>query len=733
MPSPSSYQASSSALSASTTAVAPDALARPVLEIEGLCIEYETEAGTLQAVRNVSLTVHKHESFGLVGESGSGKSTLSMGAIRYLAQNGRVTAGSVRLNGVELLDLPKKELRTLWGSAIGVVYQSPLSALNPSIQIGKQLAEVARLHLDMDRAAARARVAEMLAKVAMPDPESVMRRYPHQLSGGMLQRCVIAMALMTNPSLLIMDEPTTALDVTTQAVVLDLVADLKREFDSAILYITHDLGVVTKICDRVGVMYAGEFMEQAALTELFRRPLHPYTLDLLGCVPHFETSPVKRSLVTIPGSIPRLDELPAGCIFAPRCGFVQDVCREARPPLVEVTPGHSSACVRWEVVPPPGEYLREATEALAESALEGAEEVASLIEVKEAKTYFKGPATSWVPGRRRHRQIRAVDGMSLTVSEGQTLGIVGESGSGKTTVARAIIGLTPATAGEICLRGEDLERTTEDRKRSILREIQMVFQNPDASLNPTRSVGDAVMRPLELLGGLSGEEAKARAVGLLEAVSLPASYFDRLPNELSGGEKQRVAIARAFAAEPALVLCDEPISSLDVSVQGSLMNLLMQLQVEKDTSYVFISHDLSAVQHLSDTIAVVYLGRIMEIGDAVAVLTPPFHPYTEALLSAVPVADPDAKQTPIRLGGTVPSAMDIPSGCRFHPRCPRFLGDLCRDEEPPWREGAGGHRIYCHITLEELSRMQQETLVLAPESDSPEDRTAGVDEPEERL
>ena len=675
---------------------------RAVFEIEGLSIDYTTELGVLHAVRDVSLSIHEHQSFGIVGESGSGKSTLAMGSIRYLAQNGRVTDGSVRLNGVELLGLPQRELRDLWGSRIGVVYQSPLSALNPSIVIGKQLAEVARQHLGMDKSASLARVVEMLTKVAMPDPEAVMKRYPHQLSGGMLQRCVIAMALMTNPSLLIMDEPTTALDVTTQAVVLDLVAELKREFDSAILYITHDLGVITKICDRVGVMYAGEFMEQSQLRELFTRPLHPYTLDLLGCVPHFDPTPEKRSLVTIPGAIPRVDELPPGCIFAPRCKFVEDACTVARPPLDEVAPDHLSACLRWRVVPPPVEYLRAATEAVRAADAERARPEV-LVQADGAQVHFKAPKGL----------IRAVDGMDLAVSVGQTLGVVGESGSGKTTVARAIIGLTPATGGKITLRGKALQRSTGKRPRAILKEIQMVFQNPDASLNPTRSVGDAIMRPLSLLGGLDRQAARQRARELLQSVSLPVSYFDRLPHELSGGEKQRVAIARAFAAEPELILCDEPISSLDVSVQGSLMNLLMQLQVEKQTSYVFISHDLSAVQHLSDTIAVVYLGHVMEIGDATRVLTPPFHPYTEALLSAVPLADPDVKQKPIRLGGSVPSAMDVPPGCRFHPRCPRFLGEVCATQEPPWREGEGDHRIYCHIPLDELARLQAETLVLA--------------------
>ncbi len=683
---------------------------RPVFEVEGLSIRYLTELGDLDAVRNVSLTVHEHESFGLVGESGSGKSTLAMGAIRYLAQNGRVTAGSVRLNGQELTELSPRELRALWGSSIGVVYQSPLSALNPSIVIGKQLAEVARQHLGMDASAARARVDEMLTKVAMPDPESVMKRYPHQLSGGMLQRCVIAMALMTNPSLLIMDEPTTALDVTTQAVVLDLVSELKREFDSAILYITHDLGVITKICDRVGVMYAGEFMEQAELRELFKRPRHPYTLDLLGCVPHFDPTPQKRSLVTIPGAIPRVDELPVGCIFAPRCSFRQDECTVARPPLAAVGDQHLCACIRWAEVPLPEDHLRKATEAVRAAELVCATPEV-LLRTEDTEVHFK--ATRGAAKGHRDRVIRAVDGMQLDVCVGQTLGVVGESGSGKTTVARAMIGLTPATGGRITLHGKELPRSSGKRPRSVLKEIQMVFQNPDASLNPTRTVGDAIMRPLQLLGGLRGAAARKRAEELLQAVSLPVSYFGRLPHELSGGEKQRVAIARAFAAEPELILCDEPISSLDVSVQGSLMNLLMELQVEKRTSYVFISHDLSAVQHLSDVIAVVYLGHVMEIGDATSVLTPPFHPYTEALLSAVPLADPDVKQKPIRLGGTVPSAMDVPPGCRFHPRCPRCLGEVCRTEEPPWRVGEGDHRIYCHIPLDELARAQAETLVLS--------------------
>ena len=422
-------------------------------------------------------------------------------------------------------------------------------------------------------------------------------------------------------------------------------------------------------------------------------------------MPHFDPTPQKRSLVTIPGSIPRVDQLPPGCIFAPRCGFVEEACTTARPPLVAVEGAHLSACRRWQAVPPPAEYLRAATEAVRAVQTECvAREV--LVAADDAQVHFKAPKGV----------VRAVDGVDLEVCVGQTLGVVGESGSGKTTVARAIIGLTPRDGrGHHGCAVESLPPSTAKRPRSTLSEIQMVFQNPDASLNPTRSVGDAIMRPLTLLGGLDRRQARDKARELLESVSLPASYFDRLPHELSGGEKQRVAIARAFAAEPGLILCDEPISSLDVSVQGALMNLLMNLQVEKQTSYLFISHDLSAVQHLSDVIAVVYLGHVMEVGDATTVLTPPFHPYTEALLSAVPLADPDVKQKPIRLGGSVPSAMNVPSGCRFHPRCPRKLGDICREQEPPWREGEGDHRIYCHIPLDELARLQAETLVLDTE------------------
>ena len=686
----------------------------PVLEVDGLNIVYETDSGPLPAVRNATLMIRRNESLGLVGESGSGKSTLAMGVIRYLADNGRVDAGSVRLLGRDLTSLKTSELRRMWGGQVGIVYQNPLTALTPTLTVGKQLAEIATLHLGMDKRHARERTLEMLSKVAMPDPENILERYPHQISGGMLQRCVIAMALIANPALLIMDEPTTALDVTTQAVVLDLVQDLKDEFDSAILYITHDLGVIAKMCDRVAVMYAGEIVENATIQQIFKSPRTPTRENLLGMHSAFRPFMCEKPLLTIPGVIARVDELPEGCIFSPRCRCVQEQCTTSRPGLREVAPNQFSSCLRSDE-----DYLFAACSADVDSDTALREPVSlrdtdRLLDVVDVTKHFPAVHGGLRFGRRDRRIVHALDATSLWVGHGRTLGIVGESGSGKTTLARTIIGLEPATSGTVSLNGKVLAPALDKRSRSILKEIQMVFQNPDSSLNNHRTIGEAIARPLRLLGGVSGQELRRRTIAAMEAVQLPARYVDRRPNELSQGERQRVAIARAFAAGPQLVICDEPISSLDVSVQGALMNLLLALQDERDTSYVFISHDLSAVQHLSDVIAVVYLGHVMEWGDAARVLSPPYHPYTEALLSAVPVADPDSRQPRIRLTGSVPTPIDLPPGCRFHPRCPRYLGEICRQEEPPWRDAGDDHRIYCHIPVEDLRSIETGEIDLMP-------------------
>ena len=719
----------------------------PVLELDRLLVSYQTESGWLDPVRQVSLRVQSHEKYGLVGESGSGKTTLALGVMRYLPANGRVRGGRVLLNGADLLSRSDAEMRQIWGGQIGMVYQNPSTALNPALAIGDQIAEVARIHLQLSWRDAQRKALDMLRQVQMPDPAAVSGRYPHQLSGGMLQRALIAMALTSNPQLLIMDEPTTALDVTTEAVVLDLIQGLSQQYPSAILYITHNLGVVARLCDRIGVMYAGELVEEASVRDLFRQPLHPYTLGLIGCVPHLTGGKHDGELNTIPGFIPRLDQLPPGCIFAPRCFMAEDACLRIRPPLVQVASGRSSACLRWNELsavsrqlsaishqssvigeqnpeprtqsPAQNPELRTQNPA-KDSGLSTQDSPTGpvLLEARGIKKYFKsgGLGLSWLPGL-ASPPVKAVDGISVEVPKGLTLGIVGESGCGKTTFGRCIIGLAEPSAGEVRLENSVLPPAVAQRPRSTLKKLQMVFQNPDASLNPRMRVGEIMARPLKRLAGVSSRDLRQRTLELLEMVHLPESYIGRLPEELSGGEKQRVAIARAFAADPELVICDEPISALDVSVQGSLLNLLAELQRTRGTTYLFISHDLAAVKHLADFIAVVYLGRLWETGTTDEIFALPYHPYTEALLSAIPVPDPEVRQKRIRLEGSVPSAMNTPSGCRFHPRCPRKIGRVCETEEPPWRSTSATHRICCHIEIDELRRLQTPVLSPLPEGE----------------
>ncbi len=676
------------------------------LEVHDLTVSYETESGPLQTVRNLSLSIAPGDIYGLVGESGSGKTTLARALVRYLPDNGRIDNGQIVLDGVNLLGLSKKAMRSTWGAKITMVHQDPNKAINPSMVIGAQIAEIARAHLKMSKSQARQKAIEMLTKVRMADPATVANRYAHQLSGGQLQRVLIAIALTTNPRLLIMDEPTTALDVTTEAVILDLVHDLLAEYQTAVLLITHNLGVVARLCDRVGVIYAGEKMEEGSVRQVFKTMRHPYTLGLLGSVPRAGKD--KRTIVlnTIPGYIPHPDALPEGCIYAPRCPGTEPACSEARPPLacVDVSTGHLSACRRWEALAAKPQTFAPVSNHPATCTSTTGEVV---LRANHIKKYFPLPKTGLRDLLRGHRpKIKAVDDISIQVPKCFTLGIVGESGCGKTTLARCIAGLEKANAGEILLEEIPLPLTVAKRPSALLKKIQMVFQNPDASLNPHYTVGDSIARPLSLLGTLSAEKIKKRTRELFQAVNLPLDYLNRLPHQLSGGEKQRVAIARAFATNPSLMICDEPISSLDVSVQASLMNLLAKLQGSQGTSYLFISHDLAAVRHLSDWIAVIYLGRLWEIGPARDVFAPPQHPYTEALLSALPVPDPDASQGHIRLRGNVPSAVDNPSGCRFHPRCPRKIGAICEQQEPPWQTHGEGHRICCHIPLPELIAQQ---------------------------
>jgi len=681
----------------------------PILKVENLAISYETRKGDVPAVRDVSFEIHRGETYGIVGESGCGKSTVAFGIVNFLGRNGRIVDGSILFQGQELRGRSEEELRSLRGDQIAMVYQDPMQALNPSLRIGDQLTEVLIVHRHLSKEAAYEKCIDMLERVYMPDPEAVMLRYPHQLSGGQQQRVVIAMALLNNPALLIMDEPTTALDVTVEAAVLDLIDELRREFDTAIMYITHDLGVIARVSDRMGVMYAGEMVERAPVEEIFLNPLHPYTQGLMRCVPKLGLSKESSYLYPIRGRVPSPAELPAGCIFEPRCDYARPQCGQTHPQLREAASGHFVRCLLAEEIAaqewqPPEDLIPDLTALMARKA-EAAEPI---LRLQNVRTYYKQESRSVASliGMGEKRYVKAVDDVSIEVLKGCTLGVVGESGCGKSTLAKTIVGLEPLTGGEVEFMGFDISVPISERDLGLIKELQMVFQNPDSTMNPSFAVGHQIGRPLRRFKTVPRNQVRDEVIRLLEAVRLDQNYYDRLPRQLSGGEKQRVGIARAFAARPDLVLCDEPVSSLDVSVQAAVLNLLLEIQQKYGTTMLFIAHDLSVVRFFSDYIAVMYLGKICEIGPAEAIYAPPYHPYTESLLSAVPIPDPTAEQKRIRLSGTVPSALNPPSGCRFHTRCPRKIGEICEAEAPRGQDAGNGHRIFCHIPLEELRQME---------------------------
>jgi peptide/nickel transport system ATP-binding protein len=685
----------------------------PVLKVENVAISYETRYGDVEAVRQVSFEAYRATTFGIVGESGCGKSTVAFGIVDFLGPNGKIVGGSIKFQGRELVGRSRKELRTLRGDQIAMVYQDPMQALNPSVTIGDQLAEVLTVHRGIPKAEAWQKSIDMLNRVYMPDAANVMQRYPHQISGGQQQRVVIGMALLNNPALLIMDEPTTALDVTVEAVVLDLIEDLKHDFDTAIVYITHNLGVVARVCDYVGVMYAGELVERGPIEAIFDDPQHPYTQGLMRCVPKLGTTKESSLLYPIRGRVPAPKDRPKGaCIFAPRCDYATDRCYNERPLLREIKPGHSARCFYSEQIDPDGWQPPEGlVPELAPAAEEAGQE--PILQVKDLKTYYEQESKSLLSlvGLGEKRYVKAVEGVSLEVPPGKTLGIVGESGCGKSTLAKTIVGLESLTEGQAEFLGFDIRAPVSERDTKLVQELQMVFQNPDSTMNPSYTVGQQIARPLRRFKAVPPDKVRQEVIRLLNAVRLDASYYNRLPRQLSGGEKQRVGIARAFASRPDLVLCDEPVSSLDVSVQAAVLNLLLEIQRQYGTTMLFIAHDLSVVRFFSDYVAVMYLGHIVEIGPAEAIYAPPYHPYTEALLSAVPIPDPKAEQKHIRLEGTVPSALDPPSGCPFHTRCPRRSmlpdgGKICETEVPPWRHNTEKHRIFCHIPLEDLRQME---------------------------
>jgi peptide/nickel transport system ATP-binding protein len=683
-----------------------------VLKVENAAISYETRYGDVEAVRDVSFEVYRGTTFGIVGESGCGKSTVAFGIVDFLGPNGKIAGGSIKFQGRELVGRKPRELRALRGDQIAMVYQDPMQALNPSVIIGDQLAEVLTVHRRIAKEEAWQKSIQMLDRVYMPDAADVMNRYPHQISGGQQQRVVIAMALLSNPALLIMDEPTTALDVTVEAVVLDLIEDLKRDFETAIVYITHDLGVVARVCNYVGVMYAGEMVEVSSAENIFDSPQHPYTQGLMRCVPRLGTTKESSRLYPIRGRVPAPRHRPKGaCIFAPRCDYATDRCHDERPQLREIRPGHRARCFYAESIDsaawqPSPDLVPEVAPTPEEQAAE------PILRVEGLRTYYEQESKSVLSlvGLGEKLFVKAVDDVTLEVPRGKTVGVVGESGCGKSTLAKTIVGLEAPTGGKAEFLGFDITVPVLDRDVALIQELQMVFQNPDATMNPSYAVGHQIARPLRRFKTVPSDRVRDEVIRLLSAVRLGASYYDRLPRQLSGGEKQRVGIARAFASRPNLVLCDEPVSALDVSVQAAVLNLLMEIQSQHGTTMMFIAHDLSVVRFFSDYVAVMYLGHLVEVGPAEAIYAPPYMPYTEALLSAVPIPDPKAEQKHIRLEGTVPSALNPPTGCPFHTRCPRRDlvpdgGKMCEVEMPPWQYNTPDHRILCHIPLEELRKL----------------------------
>ena len=668
-----------------------------LLEVDNLHVHFVTSRGVVRAVEGISYKVKPGEVVALVGESGCGKSVSSLAIMRLLAKPaGRVVHGRILFEGKNLLDLPEDEMREIRGRDIAMIFQEPMTSLNPVLTIGFQIMEPLLLHLRMSPEQARDRALELLKLVGIPDPERRLEQYPHQFSGGMRQRVMIAIGLACNPKLIIADEPTTALDVTIQAQILELMKSLSRDLGIALVVITHNLGIVARYADRVNVMYAARMAEQGAARDVFAQPLHPYTTGLLRSVPRLD-QPRGRKLETIEGLPPNLLEPPPGCRFAPRCPAKQDACLEVMPDLEVIEPHRYSACLRA------AELMRVGATGLGlQSASTDVPEVKTidrgkpLLDVQNLKTYFD-VTTGFKSIAKHHSIVRAVDDLSFTVFRGETVGLVGESGCGKTTVGRTLLRLERATAGKIDFDGIDVVAAEGDTLNQYRRKMQVIFQDPYSSLNPRMTIGQIIAEPM-LVHGLqpTRKAARERVSDLLTKVGLFGYMADRYPHELSGGQRQRVGIARALAMEPAFIVCDEPVSALDVSIQAQIINLLEDLQAQFGLTYLFIAHDLAVVRHISDRVIVMYLGRVMEIADRDTLYGDPLHPYTQALLEAVPIPDPvrEAGREHRVLGGEVPSPLNPPPGCVFHTRCP-LAGDECKIKTPELREVRPRHFASC--------------------------------------
>ncbi|NYD41902.1 ABC transporter ATP-binding protein [Nocardioides panaciterrulae] len=667
----------------------------PLLEITGLRTDIALKRSTVHAVDGVDLEVGAGECLGLVGESGCGKTITALSVLQLLPTGGHVVDGSVRLEGVELLGLQVREMQAIRGGRVGMVFQDPLTSLNPTITVGNQIAEAVLLHRDVSRKEARRRALEVLDLVGIAQARSRLDDFPHQFSGGMRQRVMIAIALACDPRLLIADEPTTALDVTIQAQILELIDRLRRDLEMAVVLVTHDLGVVAGRADRVAVMYAGKIVETAEALELFAHPRHRYTQALFDALPERATER-REQLASIPGLPPDLSTELTGCRFAPRCSFAQDDCRASSPPFLGPAGGHRHACLH----PVADEELAR-TRVTRPEGEAGARSDEVLLAVEHLVKDF--PLSHHVLGRTRYR-VSAVAGVSLEVRRGETYGLVGESGSGKTTLGRLIVGLDEPTSGVVRLEGKDVSRLSSRERRAVRRRVQFMFQDPYASLDPRMRVGQVLREPLAIQRIGSREEQRSRVEEALESVGLPRSAADRFPHEFSGGQRQRLGLARALILRPELVVADEPVSALDVSIQAQILNTLRELQDRLDLTYLVISHDLSVIRYLSDRIGVMYLGKLVEDGPSEEVYHHPLHPYTHGLIATVPEADPQLerakKATPLE--GELPSAVEPPSGCRFRTRCP-LAQQVCADEEPPLVALRPGHRAACHFPLENVA------------------------------
>ena len=692
-------------------------MTNPLLRVSDLQTEFRTEDGTVRAVNGVSYELGRGEVLGIVGESGSGKSVSALSLMRLLAAPaGRVTGGMAEFEGRDLLTLSDREMQRIRGNEIAMIFQEPLTALNPVFTIGDQIAEPLMLHQGLGRGAARKLAVEMLHSVGVPNPERRVDAYPHQLSGGLRQRAMIAMALSCQPKLLIADEPTTALDVSIQAQILELMRTLQRAAGTSMLFITHDLGVVAELADNIVVMYGGRVVEQASTAQLFGSPTHPYTWGLFDCLPRID-EPKGTRLLPIAGQPPNLLRPPSGCPFHPRCPYAFDRCAVEEPPLIPLADGNATRC--WLYEPARVEQLNATADqnggpSIPEEQRHRTPETLRLLAARESRqgedtaTRAKQPHLLNVTGLRKYfpitsglfqrhiGDIQAVDQISFGIRRGETLGLVGESGCGKSTTGRVLLRLLEPTAGSIRFDGQEVTALGGADLRALRRRMQIIFQDPYSSLNPRRTVGGIVAQPLKIHKLASGKQLDARVGEILERVGLNPRYAGRYPHEFSGGQRQRIGIARAIAANPDFIVADEPVSALDVSIQAQIVNLMEDLRETLGLSYLFISHNLSVIRAICDRIAVMYLGQIVELAENRALYETPLHPYTMALLTAVPKTDPSSGVQRIVLPGDVPSPINPPPGCRFHTRCP-YAFDQCRTEVPPLGDAGGGHLVACHL------------------------------------